>query len=208
MTNPADEAAAADARFKAAQARADAGNIMNQLTTKTQQYKKSAEQTLARGMVSLAMSGNLGFTENTAPGSSGAVGSTEPESVKKLREAKTDRDPFGLIDSVSERATGGAGENSTDKTLDVVGTDVGVTIEDPSMLLKASGSDLLTLMNTREAMQTDINTFIRSQKDSALTMLKNAGHYDSAAASADAQSQYDTINSILGWGFKIAGLVI
>jgi hypothetical protein len=227
MANPADQAAVEDAKFKAALARTDAGNTMKMLTEQTQQYKNSAEQTLSKGMVSLAISGNTGFKDSAAPAMPGAVGATDPEEIVKLKsELPALEQQLATLPQTVEagdaegdggRGRGGPQANPEYSALQakiadikdkisVVGTDMAPTISDPSMLLRASGSDLLTMMNTREMMQRDLNTFIRTQKNEAMTMLKNAGNYDKAASYAKQAANYNTMSTILGYGFKIAGL--
>jgi hypothetical protein len=221
MANPADKAAIEDAKFKAEMSRIDAGNAMTTLTEQSQQFSAGAAQALSKGMVSLAMSGNTGFQDSVAPLMPGAIGNQDPETVIKLRgdlpamQEKLANTPSVIEDTFSYG--GGSYENpeysrlqaeiaSAQEKLDVVGADVAPRIQDPAMLLRASGSDLLTMMNTREMMQRDLNTYVRSQKGASLTMLENAGHYDVAAEYAEATMRYNTLNTILGYGLKIAGL--
>lgn len=228
MANPADQAAIEDAKFKAEMARTDAKNTMTTLSEQSQLFKQSAEQTLANGMVSLAMSGNTGFSESEAPASAAAVGSSDSEAVATLKTdvAAMQEELANTPSTIQQTVEGKDGDSSTQtvenpdytrlqaeiataqEKLDVVGKNVTPTISNPSMLLKASGSDLLTLMNTRDMMQRDLNTYSRTQKNSALTMLENAGNYDLAAEYAAAESSYDTLSTILGFGFSVAGLFI
>lgn len=232
MANPADDAAIEDAKFKAEMSRIDAGNVMTQLAEQNQQYKAGASQALAKGMVSLAMSGNTGFKDATNPDMPGAVGSTDPTQIAEMKTKLPTllKELAATPETITVTTSGGGkngegGEGTTEKAnpaytelqstikemqgqLAVVGGDSTPTIQDPSMLLKASGSDLLTMMNTREMMQRDLNTFNRSQKGAALTMLQNAGAYDTAAMYAEQTKNYNTMNTILGWGFKIAGAFI
>lgn len=235
MANPADKAAIEDAKFKAEMSRIDAGNTMTTLTEQSQQFSAGAAQALSKGMVSLAMSGNTGFQDSATPLMPGVVGSQDPETVIKLREdiagmqEQLANTPSEIERTVYRGRGGPEGEGGRETTtmvanseyarlqaeiataqekLDVVGVDAAPRIQDPSMLLRASGSDLLTMMNTREMMQRDLNTYVRSQKGAALTMLENAGNYDLAAEYAKDTMNYNTLNTILGYGFKIAGLAI
>lgn len=237
MANPADQAAIEDAKFKADMARTDAANTMTTLTEQSQQFGAGAKQALAKGMVTLAMTGNTGFTNNAAPVMPALAGSQDPQTVVDLRadleslQAKLADTPSEIEKIVTRRRgrrgeDGDGGETITtmvanpeytrlqgeiaaaQEKLSVVDLDVAPRISDPSMLLRASGSDLLTMMNTREMMQRDLNTYIRSQKGAALTMMENAGNYDLAAVYAEDTKNYNTLNTILGFGFKVAGLFI
>ena len=228
MANPADQAAIEDAKFKAEMSRVDAANTMTTLTEQSQQFAASANQALANGMVSLAMSGNTGFKDTAVPDMPALAGSQDPETVVNLRnDLAAMQEKLANTPSEIERVVTGREDReittmianpdytrlqgeiaSAQEKLAVVDKDVAPQISDPSMLLKASGSDLLTMMNTREMMQRDLNTYVRSQKGSALTMMENAGNYDLTAEYAKEQKSYDTLNTILGFGFGVAGLFI
>lgn len=228
MANPADQAAIEDAKFKAEMSRVDAANAMTTLTEQSQQFGAGAKQALAKGMVSLAMSGNTGFKDSPAPDMPALAGAQDPQTLVDLRNdlASMQERLAGMPSQIEQTVSGREDREitrmvanpeytrlegeiaSAQEKLSVVDLDVAPRISDPSMLLRASGSDLLTMMNTREMMQRDLNTYIRSQKGAALTMMENAGNYDLAAEYAKETKNYNTLNTILGFGFKVAGLFI
>lgn len=218
--NPADEAAIEEAKFNAEMARRDAGHIMSEASQQAALFTAGAEQTLARGMTILAKTGNLGTTDSTAPTPSGiGVGSAESGEVQALRD-KIAKDEASLEELGGAPDTGGdenANPSASTALMDQIAKekrDLAILeesgtvkeIDAPTMLLRASGSDLSTMINLRDSMQRDVNTAMRSAQNDALTMLKNAGHYDQAAVFANRAAQYNTMNTILGYGFRTAGL--
>jgi hypothetical protein len=76
----------------------------------------------------------------------------------------------------------------------------------PDSLAFASGSDLLTMVTTRDMLERDKRTMLRSAQNDAVAMVKTGENYDAAAGYAKKAADWNTWNTILNGGLKIAGM--
>jgi hypothetical protein len=226
--NPADQAQIAAAKYNAEMARRDAGNLMTSATENAGLFTTKAEQQLAEGMAILGKTGNLS-TETNAPVQSGlALGSkvsqetidyrTQLETTiadlnKQLTNPNLDQQG-GMKSTATGTVQVAPGPSSSDikdklkaaeDALAILSVGGGTKdISSPEALLHASGSDLLTMVNTRDALERDKRTLIRNAQSQAISMFKAGEQYDTQAKYAESAANWNMWSTILGGGLKIA----
>jgi len=202
--NPADEAAVKQAEYNATMARRDAGNLGTEAIANAAQFTTQAEQKLAQGMVILGKTGNLSVDTGAAMESGIALGNKDTAEATAYRTelTKTANDPNiyqhgskeankkqAAIDALAALGPGGAALQD---------------IRNPDALLHASGSDLLTMVSTRDAMERDKRTLFRSGENTQVAMMKAGEQYDVNAQYAKEAANWNTWTTILGGGIKLA----
>jgi hypothetical protein len=216
MPNPADRAAIEAAQANATASRRDASMLLESGAENARRFTESAEQQLARGMVALGKTGNLSVEENALPESGIALGSTDTEESKAYRKTVTDR-----IAEIRKNRNFRSDENAApgtphrelwdlEQSLNAMGPE-GSTVADirnPEALRHASGSDLLTMVTTRDSFERDKRTIMRGAKNEAMTMLLSGENYDEQANWAKKAMDYNTFQTILGTGLKIGGMFL
>jgi hypothetical protein len=232
--NPADQAQIAQAQFNADMARRDAGNLMDEASANAQLFVQKENQNLATGVAALGKTGNLGFTKNELPTSGVGLGATDTKESLDLKKqyqgdvsaadaARTtvmqQAASWGFKGTYEDLLKSGAnipkseldiiekGKNSAD-ALNSLPTNSEPSVALPDAAAYASGSDLLTLVTTKDLMERDKRTMMRSAQNDAVAMLKTGANYDAAAGYASQAAQWNTWNTILGTGLKIAGLFL
>ena len=215
--NPADEAQIEAAKFNAEMARRDAGLLMTSAAEHARMFTSKGEQLLAQSIAILGKTGGLG-TEKGEPLAQGtALGARETEELGGYRielETKIDKLMKKLEESETKSGKKQKEELRDDieaarKELERLGVEgVGVETADirsPEAMLYASGSDLLTIVNTRDALERDKRTLMRGAQSEAIAMLKAGEQYDVQAAYAKQAATWNTWQTILSGGLKIAG---
>jgi paraquat-inducible protein B len=145
---------------------------------------------IADAQAKLAMASKLPTASQVEGGKGGQNGPSEYDTLQtqiknaqsKLTDVQTKLTPMG---------SGGAGLQD---------------IKNPDALLHAGGSDLLTMVSTRDQMERDKRTLFRSGENTAVSMLKAGEQYDVNAQYAKEAASWNSWQTILGAGIKIAGL--
>jgi len=213
--NPADEAQIESAKFNAEMARRDAGLLMTSAAEHAQMFTGKGEQLLAQSIAILGKTGGLGTKKSEPLAQGTALGARKTEELGEYRtelEKKIDMLTkaleAGQPRGVAKRME--ADIESAQKTLaglGVEGVDVKTAdIRTPEAMLYASGSDLLTIVNTRDALERDKRTLMRGAQSEAIAMLKAGEQYETQAAHAKEAATWNTWQTILSGGLKIAGL--
>lgn len=217
--NPADRAAIESAKANAAMARRDAGLLMESGGENARMFTDRAEQQLAQGIAILGKTGNLSLGENAPIQTGVGVGEMETPEAKKYRsdtlariaELKANPELEGDVKGLSrsERARRNAEEIANlEEALKSLGPAGGGQrdIALPTELLHASGSDLLTMITTRDMFERDKRTIMRGAQNEAMSMLLAGENYDEQAGWAKQAADWNTFNTVLGTGLKIAGM--
>jgi hypothetical protein len=213
--NPADQAQIAAAEYNAEMARHDAGALLGSAAENSQRFAESAEKLLAKGMAVLGKTGNLS-TEESLPVLSGIdVGATESQDITDYRSELEKK----IADLQAQAAAPGPRLpkpsveqarldeiKAAQDALALLGNAPVTEVPSPDELLHAGGSDLLTMVSTRDALERDRRTLMRSAQNEAVAMLKAGDQYDVNADYARQAADWNTWNTILGTGLKIAGL--
>lgn len=215
MPNPADRAAIEAAQANAAASRRDASMLLETGAENARMFTASAEQQLARGMVALGKTGNLSVEENALPESGIALGDTDTDESRKYRrelEAEIAKLRKEGNEPDETRSPGNARRQLWDaeqalKALGPKGSTV-ADIRNPEALRHASGSDLLTMVTTRDSFERDKRTIMRGAKNEAMTMLISGENYEEQAGWAKKAMDYNTFQTILGTGLKIGGMFL
>ena len=213
--NPADEAQIEAAKFNAVMARRDAGLLMTSAAEHARMFTGKGEQLLAQSIAILGKTGGLG-TEKGEPLAQGtALGARETEEIGEYRtelETKIDELTEELEKKIHKYKKKHIKEDldAAKKELASLGA-AGVDVETadirtPEAMLYASGSDLLTIVNTRDALERDKRTLMRGAQSEAIAMLKAGEQYETQAAHAKEAATWNTWQTILSGGLKIAGL--
>jgi hypothetical protein len=222
--NSATKAQAEAAKYNAKAAKRDASNLMTTAQESAESYTERANSELSQAMAILGKTGNLSTEENAAKTSDIDVGSYDTEEVKALRSesstlaaelAKTEK----TITTESTESGGGVTSDNPEYTelseklkdvnekLSIIGTGGGGTqIEASDALLHASGSDLLTMVSTRDALERDKRTQMRNYQTEAMSYLNASEQYEEQAGYLEDAASWDTWSTILGAGTGILSL--
>jgi len=213
--NPADEAQIEAAKFNAEMARRDAGLLMTSAAEHARMFTGKGEQLLAQSIAILGKTGGLGTKKGEPLAQGTALGARETEELGEYR-AELEKKIKDLTEALEAGQPKKIAKNleadieSAQKTLAGLGVE-GVDVETadirtPEAMLYASGSDLLTIVNTRDALERDKRTLMRGAQSEAIAMLKAGEQYETQAAHAKEAATWNTWQTILSGGLKIAGL--
>jgi hypothetical protein len=211
MGNPADEAAVKQAQYNAAMARRDAGLLGTEAIANAAQFTTQAEQRLAQGMAILGKTGNLSVDPGTAMESGVALGAKDTTEFTDLQK-KAEDVAKKIADAGGVQTSAGAIQKAIADNIDTQHSALGPggkalqDIRNPDALLHASGSDLLTMVSTRDQMERDKRTLFRSAENTQVAMLKAGEQYDVNAQYAKEAADWNTWATILGAGIKLAGI--
>jgi hypothetical protein len=212
--NPADQAQIEQAKFNASQARKDAGNLITSATQNAQMFTNQAEQKLAQGMTILGKTGNLSG-DTSAPMESGVPlgANNNADWLKQKADLEASipdltsrvNDPHALQPE-HDKAVQNLQNAKDSLTALGAGGSALQDIRNPDALLHASGSDLLTMVTTRDAMERDKRTLMRNAQSEAVKALQAGENYDKMGEYAPQAASCNTWSTILGGGLKIAGM--
>jgi hypothetical protein len=209
--SPADRAQVEQAKFNAEMAKREAGNIMTSARENSGLFTEQAEKTLSQGVATLGKTGNLGenVTDLSTVKTGIDVGSTETSEITGLKTQKATLEK--QLSGSSKTDT--LGRSSIEKELKTVNEQLGILgttttsdITSPEALKFASGSDLLTMVTTRDLMERDKRTSMRNAQTEAMTALKSGENYTKAASTYSDAGLWNTMTSILGTGAGIFSL--
>jgi hypothetical protein len=220
--SPADKAQIETAKFNAEMSKREAGNIMTSATESIGQFTEEAQKQLGQGVAILGKTGNLGNVKNTTPTSGIDVGASETSEVTALRTRKSELEKqlTGLSKTVTTHTGDTENESitsanpeytKTQKELKTLTEQLGTVgsgaadIKTPEALLYASGSDLLSMVTTRDSMERDKRTLLRNAQTDAMTALKSGENYEKQAKTLSSASPWNTFSSILGTGMGALG---
>jgi len=219
--NPADQAQIESAKFNAEMARRDAGLLMTSAAEHARMFTSKGEQLLAQSIAILGKTGGLG-TEKGEPLAQGtALGARETEEfgeylaelkakVNKYKDVGdsdlTGDEKIAATEAAIEMEEEGFDLDAALKILETMEGKELADIRSPEAMLYASGSDLLTIVNTRDALERDKRTLMRGAQSETVAMLKAGEQYDVQAGYAKQAATWNTWQTILSGGLKIAGL--
>lgn len=183
------------AREDADELRRDAERTMAEVIDQSDQVREFGERSLSTGMTVLGKTGALGFSDSLTRDSGVDVGTLESDELTRLREAGATDDVAVLERANATQAIGG-----------------------PSNLLRASGSDLLSMVHTRDMIERDRRKLIRMGQQEAGQMIFGADRalsmgelYDRTGAHFDRQEHFarqsrrlDTFTTVLNFGTSAA----
>jgi hypothetical protein len=216
MANPADEAAVLAAQANAEASRRDASLMLESAGENARMFVESAEQQLAKGVAILGKTGNLSTEESALPSSGVAVGSEVSDEATKYRrelEAELEKlNPRGNREGEEDAPEGTKRRRmwEIEQALEAMGPEGDTTadIRNPSALAHASGSDLLTMVTTRDTFERDKRTLLRGAQNEAMTSLIAGENYNEQALWAERAKQQNVQKTILGAGLKVIGMMV
>ena len=209
--NPADQAQVEQAKWNASEARRAAGSLMGSAQESAQLFTTQAQQLLATGMTTLGKSGNLSTETSALPNSGIGVGTTDSKEyfaeIARLQKIIEDKgfDPAKQESYDTQAAKVKSAQDSL-SALESSSANV-ADIQNPDALLHASGSDLLTMVTTRDALERDKRTMMRNAQAEAAAMIRTGAQWDVNADYSRQAAEYNMWTNILNLGLKVASFI-